>query len=64
MIRDIFDGKKGPARDIAALNAAGALVVAGQSENLKIALARAEAAIDDGSARRALEMLARYSAAE
>jgi anthranilate phosphoribosyltransferase len=64
MIRDILDGKKGPARDIAALNAAGALVVAGQSGNLNSALDRAEAAIDDGSARRTLEMLARHSAAE
>jgi anthranilate phosphoribosyltransferase len=61
MIRDILEGVKGPARDIAVLNAAGALVVAGHGADLKSALGRVNVAIDDGSALRGLEMLVRFS---
>jgi anthranilate phosphoribosyltransferase len=57
MIRGILEGKKGPPRDIAALNAAGALVVAGATPDLPTAYARAVHAIDSGRARHALEQL-------
>ena len=61
IIEDILRGKKGAARDIAVLNAAGALVVAGASPDLAAALFQAQTAVDDGSAKRALESLARLS---
>lgn len=61
LIEDLLKGKKGAARDIAVLNAAGALVVAEASPDLSTALFQAETAIEDGSAKRALESLARLS---
>ena len=61
VIREILDAEPSPARDIAAFNAAGALVVAGYSPDLPAALARAFAAIDDGSARSTLAALVRWS---
>jgi len=61
VIRRILAGEKGAPRDIAMLNAAGALVVAGASADLPTAIFMAQTAIDDGSARRGLEALARLS---
>lgn len=61
MIRRILAGAAGPTRDIAALNAAAALVVAGRAENLEAAMKLAGESIDSGAARRALESLARFS---
>ncbi len=61
VIRNVLDGHRGPARDIAALNAAAALVIAGRAADLPSALAIACAALDDGSARRSLDALARCS---
>ena len=52
VIRDILAGKPGPHRDIAVLNAAGALVVAGMCPDLKAGIARATGAIDSGAAKR------------
>jgi anthranilate phosphoribosyltransferase len=49
-LRGIFRGERGPRRDIAVLNAAAALVVAGASPDLPHALALASDAIDSGSA--------------
>lgn len=56
-VRDILEGKPGPRRDIAVLNAAAALVVAGEADSLAAGFARAAAAIDSGAARRTLETL-------
>ena len=61
MIRRILSGEKGPGRDIALLNGAAALVVAGQSDTLRSALNQAENAVDSGGALHALDMLIRCS---
>ena len=61
VIEQVLKGTKGAPRDVAVLNAAGALVVAGASPDLTTALFMAQTAIDDGSARRALQSLARLS---
>jgi anthranilate phosphoribosyltransferase len=57
VLRNIFDADKGPMRDIVLLNAAAALVIAGQSTDLPHALDEAARVLDDGSARRTLETL-------
>jgi anthranilate phosphoribosyltransferase len=51
----------GPKCDIVALNAAGALVVAGVARDLPEALQRAQAAMSDGSAIDVLERLRKAS---
>src|SRR3954464_14279424 len=55
--RRIFDGEKGPARDLAALNAGAAIYVSGRVESLEEGVRTAEAAIDDGRAAAALQKL-------
>ncbi len=61
VVRDVFAGARGPVRDIVLLNAAaGLLALAGPdadrplAEQLAASLARAERAVDDGSASRLL----------
>ena len=54
VIRGVLDGAGGPARDVAVLNAAAALVVAGLADDLAQGVTRAAAAIDDGRAASAL----------
>jgi anthranilate phosphoribosyltransferase len=61
VLRSILRGDRGPARDIALLNAAAALVVADAAPDLPSGLSRAAGVVDDGSAARALERLARCS---
>lgn len=61
VIGRIFAGQRGPARDIAVLNAAAAMVVAERSPTLVAALELAALAIDTGEARRCLERLIRAS---
>jgi anthranilate phosphoribosyltransferase len=56
--RDIFAGKKGPKRDIVVLNAAVALVAAGQAKTPRDGAERAADALDSGAARKKLEQLA------
>lgn len=56
-IHALLDGQKGPFRDIVLLNAAAALIVAGQAENLKHGAEIAAASIDGGKAKAALEKL-------
>lgn len=51
----LFAGAKGAYRDIVLLNAAAALIVAGEASNLKDGVARAAEAIDQGRAAAALE---------
>ena len=54
-IRDLFSGAKGAFRSIVLLNAAAALIAAGQAANLKDGVAQAAEAIDKGRAAAALE---------
>ncbi|MGF1543742.1 MAG: anthranilate phosphoribosyltransferase [Parvularculaceae bacterium] len=56
-LRALLDGAPGAYRDIAVLNAAAALIVADRAGDLRDGAAQAARAIDDGSARRALERL-------
>lgn len=56
-ILQILAGSPGPMRDIALLNAAGALVAAEQLEEIAPALRAASAAVDSGAARETLEKL-------
>jgi anthranilate phosphoribosyltransferase len=54
---DLFDGRKGPYRDVVLLNAAATFLVADKVETLREGVAMAAAAIDEGRARAALEGL-------
>jgi anthranilate phosphoribosyltransferase len=56
-IRDVLAGKKTPLREIAILNAAAALIVAGKAPDLPAAARLAAQSIDTGAAGRALERL-------
>lgn len=57
VVRDVLSGTKGPARDIAAVNAAAALQVAGHAKDLIEGLAKSNAAIDSGAALKTLIQL-------
>ncbi|HVR87439.1 MAG TPA: anthranilate phosphoribosyltransferase [Planctomycetota bacterium] len=59
--KDIFAGKKGPKRDIVVLNAAIALVAAGQSKTPQEGARKAADALDSGAARKKLDQLAAAS---
>lgn len=59
-VRSVLEGEKGAARDIVVLNAAAALVVADVVKDVAEGVARARAAIDDGSAKRKLADLAAF----
>ena len=56
-LRALLDGLHGPYRDIVLLNAAGALVVAGATDDLREGIARAAEAIDSGAAKAVLAAL-------
>jgi anthranilate phosphoribosyltransferase len=56
-LRALLDGLRGPYRDIVLLNSAGALVVAGQVDDLAAGVARAAEVIDSGAAKDALRGL-------
>ncbi len=56
-IKEVLKGEMGPFRDIVLLNAGAALVVSGQVDDLKEAVALAGKAIDDGKALEALNTL-------
>jgi anthranilate phosphoribosyltransferase len=56
--RRILGGERGPARDLAVLNAGAAVYVAGRAESLEAGVRQAEAAVDDGRAAAALDALA------
>lgn len=62
-VRRVLDGEQGPRRDIACLNAAAALVVAGLADDLAGGLNAAQAAIDDGRAAGALDAWVRITSA-
>ena len=59
--RNILNGEKGPKRNVVLINAAAALVAAGQAEDLKQGIRMAETAIDDGTAAKKMEALIKYS---
>jgi anthranilate phosphoribosyltransferase len=60
-LSQVLSGEPGPRRDIALLNAAAALVIAGASHDLAHGLAEAAEAIDTGRSRASLEALVRCS---
>ena len=51
IIRSILDGERSPRRDVVLLNAAAALVAAGQADRISDAVPLAAYAIDSGHAR-------------
>jgi anthranilate phosphoribosyltransferase len=61
LIRRVLAGEGGPARDIVILNAAAALIAAGQTAQPKEAATLAGAAIDSGAAMHLLVQLAKRS---
>ena len=62
MIEQVLSGKaKGTARNIAVLNAAGALVVAGIAQDLKQGVSQAQEALDSGKAAQKLQALIQFS---
>ena len=64
VLRDVLAGEAGPCRDIAVLNAAAALMVAGKASDLAGGVEMAIASVDSGAANRALESLVRVSQTE
>jgi anthranilate phosphoribosyltransferase len=60
-IRAVLQGNKGPLRDIALLNAAAALLVAGKAKTLRDGVALAAESIDSGKAVAVLEALVKLS---
>jgi anthranilate phosphoribosyltransferase len=61
-VRTVLAGVAGPLRDIAVLNAAAALIVAGLADDLGAGAELARASIDDGRAAATLDALVRTSA--
>jgi len=62
-LKRVLEGEKNAYRDIAMLNAAGGLVIAGKAADLRDGLALAARSIDDGAALGTLETLVRVSQA-
>lgn len=60
-LRGLLDGEPGPYRDIVLLNAAAALVVAGQAQDVRDGLEWARRAIDNGAAHSVLARLVSLS---
>jgi anthranilate phosphoribosyltransferase len=58
-LQRVLAGERGPMRDIALLNAAAALVVAGRVQTIGAALQTVATAVDSGAVKRTLEMLIR-----
>ncbi|WP_296584580.1 anthranilate phosphoribosyltransferase [Xanthobacter sp.] len=61
-LRAVLDGAPGAYRDVAVLNAAAALVVAGRAKDLSAGVGMAQTSLDTGSARARLERLVTLSA--
>ena len=62
IVRTILAGEKSPRRDVVLMNAAAALVAAGEARHLKDAVAIAANSIDSGAAAEKLEALVRFTA--
>ena len=56
-LQGVLDGKPGPFRDVALLNAAAALIVAGRANNLKEGVALGVQSLDSGAALARLKQL-------
>lgn len=63
VVHRVLAGQRGPVRDVAMLNAAAALVVAGLADDLDAGLDLAASSLDGGKAAAALEALVRTSVA-
>jgi anthranilate phosphoribosyltransferase len=63
VIRDVLAGEQGPRRDLAVLNTAAAVVVAGLADDLGTGIEVAKESLDSGAAERALAALVRVSRA-
>jgi len=61
MIRRVFAGEAGPARDITVINAGAAIYAADLVPTLQAGVARAQQAIDSGEAGQRLQRLVEYS---
>ena len=59
VVRAVFAGDRGPARDVVLLNAGAAILAAGSAHDLGAGVERAAEAIDSGAAEGVLERLAR-----
>ncbi len=60
-IRAVLDGAPGPRRNVILLNAAAAILAAGAADGWPAAVRIAAKSLDDGAAKRALEILVRVS---
>lgn len=61
MIRLVFEGHQGPARDIVVLNAGAAIYVAGLADSHHAGVDKAQEMIDSGAAQRKLDELVAFS---
>jgi anthranilate phosphoribosyltransferase len=61
IIRNILDGERSPKRDVVLLNAAAALVAAGQADAIGAAIPLAAYAIDSGQAKGRLQLLMEFT---
>jgi anthranilate phosphoribosyltransferase len=61
ILQGIFEGAKGPRRDVVLLNAAAAAVAAGRAKDFREGLALSAQSIDSGAAGQALDRLVRTS---
>jgi anthranilate phosphoribosyltransferase len=61
IVREILAGKKSARRDVVLMNAAAALVAAGQADHLSAAVPLAAQSIDSGKAAAKLEALVRFT---
>ena len=61
VVRDVLQGKAGPARDIVALNAGAAIYAADLADSLQEGVAKAQAVIDSGAAMAKLDALVALS---
>ena len=59
---EVLSGRKGPRRDIAVLNAAAAILVAGKADDLTQGITQAERSVDSGAALGKLEELVEFCA--
>jgi anthranilate phosphoribosyltransferase len=57
VIKGILDGKEGPPREVALLNAGAAIYVGGSAVNLGDGVKQAREAVDSGKAKEVLEQL-------
>jgi anthranilate phosphoribosyltransferase len=64
LLRLVMQGTVGPTRDIALLNAAAGLVIAGKCRDLKEGMILAADAVDSGKAQQTLDALIKHSHAE